>query len=175
MSNKRPLIVAILFVFCFGALPVSLAEMGPGPGGECPMCPMGSGKHTMHHEKMGGLMEMLKETMDIVKNLSHVPSAAQKQKLTEMMGRLDEMIKAHDAMGEMGKRHESMKEGMKDRMKMHHERMGNLLTILRDTMGIVKDLAHQPSSAQKQNLTEMMNQLDEIIKEHDEMGEMKGM
>ena len=38
-------------------------------------------------------MEMLKETMSIVANMNHTPSAAEKQKLEGMVKELDEMMK----------------------------------------------------------------------------------
>ncbi len=39
------------------------------------------------------LMSMLRETMDIIKNLNHTPTADEKKHLTEMMSRLDAMLK----------------------------------------------------------------------------------
>ena len=39
------------------------------------------------------LMTMLKETMDIIRNLDHAPTADEKKHLTEMMSRLDIMLK----------------------------------------------------------------------------------
>jgi hypothetical protein len=59
------------------------------------------GRMKMHHERMGSLMKMLKETMGVVKDLEHVPSSAQKQKLSDMIGALEEMIKTHEEMGKM--------------------------------------------------------------------------
>jgi hypothetical protein len=82
MQNKTTIIVAALFIFLLGAAPVTRAQMGPGtPGmqGDCPMCPMGQmgpGKHMHHHDEMGNLMGMLKETMGIVKDMEHVPGSA---------------------------------------------------------------------------------------------------
>jgi len=39
------------------------------------------------------LMAMLQETMSIIKNLDHAPSAAEKRHLAEMINRLDAMLK----------------------------------------------------------------------------------
>jgi hypothetical protein len=92
MLNKRLVICAVLFLFSLGAVPVASGQMGPGK--------MDPEMRMKHHKAMGDLMEIVKETMDIVRNLSHVPGAAQKKRLTEMMNQLDEMIKKHEEMGE---------------------------------------------------------------------------
>jgi hypothetical protein len=44
------------------------------------------------------LMSMLKETMGILRNLDHAPSADEKRHLGEMMGRLDVMLKQQQQM-----------------------------------------------------------------------------
>jgi paraquat-inducible protein B len=44
------------------------------------------------------LMSMLKETMDIIRNLDHPPTADEKRHLTEMMSRLDVMLKQQQDM-----------------------------------------------------------------------------
>jgi Spy/CpxP family protein refolding chaperone len=98
MSIKRPLIIALLFLVSLVASPVATAQMGGGKMGGGMMSPEMKKKH---HEAMGDRLEMMKELMDIVKNLNHTPSAAQKKRLTEMMERLDEIIKMHEEMGGM--------------------------------------------------------------------------
>lgn len=50
--------------------------------------------HKMMHESMG----MLKDTMSIMKEISHSPSKDQKKKLDEMMMRLGNMMQMHDEM-----------------------------------------------------------------------------
>jgi len=44
------------------------------------------------------LMSMLKETMGIIKNLDHTPTADEKKQLTKMMSRLDAMLKQQQDM-----------------------------------------------------------------------------
>jgi paraquat-inducible protein B len=44
------------------------------------------------------LMSMLRETMDIIRNLDHAPTADEKRHLTEMMSRLDAMLKQQQEM-----------------------------------------------------------------------------
>lgn len=60
-------------------------------------------------EMMNDMMGMMKETMGILKDLNHAPTADQKKKLTEMITKLDDMTKKHDAM------HEDMMKKMKER------------------------------------------------------------
>jgi hypothetical protein len=98
MLYKRVLIIAALFMFSLGAVPAATGQMGPGKMGGGMMSPETRMKH---HEAMGEFMEMVKETMDMVKNISHVPSAAQKKRLTEMINRMDEIIKNHKEIGTM--------------------------------------------------------------------------
>ena len=44
------------------------------------------------------LMSMLKETMAIIRNLDHTPTADEKRQLTDMMSRLDVMLKQQQDM-----------------------------------------------------------------------------
>lgn len=48
---------------------------------------------TQRSEMMRDMMAMQKETMMIIRNLNHKPSGEEKQRLDEMMGKLDDMIK----------------------------------------------------------------------------------
>jgi len=56
---------------------------------------------TERHKMVRGMMEMNSELMKIVKNLNHKPSAAEKEKLGNMIKDIDTMI-AHDV--EIGKK-----------------------------------------------------------------------
>lgn len=47
---------------------------------------------TQRHEMMVGMMKMTRETMEILKNLNHKPSAAEKEKLAMMIEDLDRMM-----------------------------------------------------------------------------------
>lgn len=71
---------------------------------------MDHGKTAGHYETMKDHMLMMhdnmmmtKELMGIIKDLSHIPTKAQKKRLTEMMNSLDKM------MGKAMKMHDEMK------------------------------------------------------------------
>ncbi len=57
--------------------------------------------YKMHHE----MTMMLKTTMEILRDLNHQPSAAEKEKLTEMIGKIDNMLEQHT---KMKKKHKEM-------------------------------------------------------------------
>ncbi|MFQ5585327.1 MAG: hypothetical protein ACE5GF_00645 [Thermodesulfobacteriota bacterium] len=57
-------------------------------------------KMAKHHRMMTELMEMIRETMVILKNLDHRPTPAEKRRLGKMADRLDTMIKKHEKMRE---------------------------------------------------------------------------
>lgn len=61
-----------------------------------------------HHKLMKETLEMMKQTMSILKDVKHEPSADQKKRLDEMIGKIDEIIKRHDEM--MMKKQEMMKD-----------------------------------------------------------------
>ena len=52
------------------------------------------------HEMSQDMMTMLRETMEIVRNLDDKPSAGEKEKLSKMIERMDGMMKRHDEMRE---------------------------------------------------------------------------
>jgi len=88
----------------------------------------------MHKGYMNEMMDMMKETMGILKGLNHKPSPAQKKRLGAMMQRLDEMKASHQRMmdkmkGMMKDCNMMMEEGkmMDDGMmkKMHKMRRGD--------------------------------------------------
>ena len=60
-----------------------------------------------HHRMMTDLMEMMRDTMTIVKNLDHRPTPAEKKRLGAMADKLNRMMEKHD---KMLKRHKEMKE-----------------------------------------------------------------
>lgn len=67
-----------------------------------------------HHDMLNGMMGMMKETMGILKDLNHTPTADQKKKLEEMMKKMDDMVKKHD---EMMKQKEERMEQKKEMME----------------------------------------------------------
>lgn len=62
-------------------------------GGGMPM-----GDITERHQMMQDVMGMMKETMMILKDLNHTPTAEQKGKLDEMIKRMDGFMKKHEEM-----------------------------------------------------------------------------
>ena len=81
---------------------------------------MGSKKMYMHrmmkhHKMMDNMMKMLKETMVILRDLSHRPTEAQKKKLEEMIEKMDKMIKMHNQM--MMKMKQKMQQKMQKQME----------------------------------------------------------
>ncbi len=63
-------------------------------------------------QMMTDMMGMMKEMMGILRNLNHKPSAAERERLGEMMQHMDEMMARHEEM------HEMMRKRMKE---MHGE------------------------------------------------------
>jgi len=74
-------------------------------------------RHQMGQE----MMEMLKETMSILKGLNHQPTAAEKQKLGEMIGRMDAIMEKHKTM--MEKKQEWKDKKMEKKEEMMEKRM----------------------------------------------------
>ena len=67
------------------------------------------------------LMAMIKETMGIIKNLDHAPTAAEKRQLTKMMGRLDVMLKQQqDAMENMRQQLDSIRQQQDEFFRRQH-------------------------------------------------------
>ncbi len=58
-------------------------------------------EHYMKRHQMNmDMMQMLSETMTILSNLNHMPSAKEKERLNEMIKQLNEMMKTHEEMWE---------------------------------------------------------------------------
>jgi hypothetical protein len=77
---------------------------------------------SQHHVKM---MQMLSETMSILRDLNHKPSDAEKARLSDMIMQLDDMAKNGNQHSDKGmphmEKHKEMKEkGMKN-MEKHKE------------------------------------------------------
>ncbi len=129
MSIVR-LIVAIIMAGALMATPVMAGDKGgeaanpcavqnPCAANPCGMknpCMMKRGKKMYHkwgksmgehHRMMSDLMEIMRDTMAIVKNLDHRPTPVEKKRLGAMADKLDRMMKKHK---ETGKRHKKMKE-----------------------------------------------------------------
>ena len=47
--------------------------------------------------------------------------------------------------------------------------MQEVMSMLKETMGILKDLNHKPSSEEKKQLGDMVNKLDDLINQHNQM------
>ncbi len=61
-------------------------------------------------------------------------------------------------------------------MQERHAMMNDMLSMMKTTMGILRDLNHQPSAEQKRQLSEMMAGIDEMMANSDRMHKMmKGM
>ena len=96
------LVLPALFALILVAAPAAYAESYPGGGGyydghmviENVKSHKGGkgGMMAAHHESIREMMEMVRETMAIVRDLSHKPTATDKKKLGEMIDRMDEII-----------------------------------------------------------------------------------
>lgn len=73
---------------------------------------MDSAVRMEHHKLMKDTLEMMKQTMTILKGLKHEPTVEQQKNLDEMIGRIDGIIKRHEEM--MMKKHD-MKKEMKEK------------------------------------------------------------
>ncbi|TAN62824.1 hypothetical protein EPN18_03960 [bacterium] len=65
-----------------------------------------------HHKLMKDTLEMMKQTMTILKGLKHEPTVEQQKSLDEMIGRIDGIIKRHE---EMMMKKQDMKKEMKEK------------------------------------------------------------
>jgi hypothetical protein len=85
--KMRRMLLSLVFAMCWGlSAPLWAAdEKAPGAGQQ-------------YQSVTTELMSMLKETMDIIRNLDHPPTADEKRHLTEMMSRLDVMLKQQQEM-----------------------------------------------------------------------------
>ncbi len=107
MKRSTILVSAALALF----LSAGLVQAGGMPG-------HGDGKSHYgemmkeRQQMMTDMMDMMKETMAILRNLNHKPSAEERERLGEMMQHLDEMKARHEAMHEM----------MRQRMKEMHDK-----------------------------------------------------
>ena len=69
------------------------------------------------------------------------------------------------------------KKGMKghgggmEMMKARHEMMNGMMSMMKETMFIVKNLNHKPSPAEREKLAGMIKRMDEMMAQHDEMHE----
>jgi uncharacterized protein (DUF342 family) len=75
------------------------------------------------------LMVMLKETMNLIKNLDHAPTVEEKRQLTQMMQRLDAMLKQQqEAMENMRDQLDSIRRQQDEFFQRQHtlERQQNL-------------------------------------------------
>ncbi|RMH22655.1 MAG: hypothetical protein D6698_00845 [Gammaproteobacteria bacterium] len=59
--------------------------------------------------------------------------------------------------------------GKKKWMKRHYKEMEEINGMLRDVMVILRDLNHKPSPAERKQLNNMINRLDEIMEERKRM------
>jgi DNA gyrase/topoisomerase IV subunit A len=67
------------------------------------------------------LMAMLKETMSIIRNLDHAPSADEKRHLAEMINRLDAMLKQQQqAMQDMRDQLDSIRQQQNEFFQRQH-------------------------------------------------------
>lgn len=69
---------------------------------------------TEHHQMMQDMMGMMKETMAVLKDLNHSPTAEQKTRLDEMINKMDGFMKKHE---EMMKEKQEKMEKKQERMK----------------------------------------------------------
>ncbi len=89
------LVLPALFALVLVAAPAAYAESDNG--GEYYKAKMHDkggkgGMMAAHHESIRQMMEMVRDTMAIVRDLNHKPSAADKKKLSTMIDRMDEII-----------------------------------------------------------------------------------
>jgi paraquat-inducible protein B len=85
--KMRLVLLSMIFAMCWGSsAPLWAADE------------KASGAELQYQSVTTELMSMLKETMDIIRNLDHTPTADEKKQLTEMMSRLDTMLKQQQDM-----------------------------------------------------------------------------
>lgn len=89
-------------VLLFAAIIASSIAIAPA------FADMKGGMMKEHQAMYQDVMGMMMETMGILKDLNHTPTAEQKKRLEEMMMKMDGMMKKHEEM--MKKKEEMMKE-----------------------------------------------------------------
>ena len=95
------LVLPALFALVLVAAPVAYAE-SDHHGGDYKGHKGGKGgKMAAHHESIRQMMGMVRETMEIVRDLNHKPSAEDKKKLSAMIDRMDKIIAMSKKMGDM--------------------------------------------------------------------------
>ena len=82
--------------------------------------------YKQRHQMNIDMMQMLSETMVILRDINHKPSAAEKARLSDMIKQLDEMMMSHKNMADQaGKHHERGDGHMKDDGRQrdgHHDK-----------------------------------------------------
>ena len=85
--KMRLMLLSLMFAMCWGlSAPLWAADEKTAGAGQ------------QYQSVTTELMSMLKETMSIIRNLDHPPTADEKRHLTEMMSRLDAMLKQQQDM-----------------------------------------------------------------------------
>ena len=78
--------------------------------------------YKQRHQMNIDMMQMLSETMTILRDINHQPSAAEKARLSDMIKQLDEMMVAHKKM--QGKIMQRMDKNMGDSGGHHGKHWG---------------------------------------------------
>ena len=117
MNTKSKFIVGV--AVC-ATLLIPTAYAGSHKGGE-------SSKYKEHYKKrhqMGmDMMQMMVETMTILRDLNHKPSADEKARLSEMIKQMEMMMEDHKQMGKMHKKMGKHHGEMGDKMDKRHGKM----------------------------------------------------
>lgn len=74
-------------------------------------------RYLKHHQMNMDMMQILTETMSIVRNMNHKPSATDKEQLDKMIKQLNKMMNNHKEMGQHAGKHGDSETGK------HHQHM----------------------------------------------------
>jgi len=66
------------------------------------------------------------------------------------------------------------KDSYKEHFKQRHQMNMDMLQMLSETMTILRDINHKPSAEEQARLSDMIKQLDEMMKSHKEMEQKMG-
>jgi len=88
-----------------------------------------------------------------------------------MYGLLALMFMSGPAMADKGPHMGMMgdKDGQHMMYRDHHDMSMEMMKMMKEVMGIVKNLEHRPSAAEKEKLDKMMSRLDEMMQQHEDM------
>jgi alpha-D-ribose 1-methylphosphonate 5-triphosphate diphosphatase PhnM len=80
---------------------------------------------------------------------------------------------SNPAFAEKDRDGDSRRDHYKKAFEERHQMSQNMMSALKETMTILRDLNHKPTVAEKQRLSDMIEQMDVMMSRHDEMAKKR--